>query len=79
MIEVKIRRGDQIESVHEIKALVFNSKQKIIFSTDNNQDITFGHGMMNIVIWPGHTWIGFESWTTVLKAHGFIEIDRNNR
>ena len=48
MIKVNVRRGDQIESVHEIKVAVLDSKEKTIFSTKNNKDITYPRSAIKI-------------------------------
>ena len=48
MIKVYILRANQIESIHKIKALVLNSNEKIIFSTGNNDDITYPRSAIKI-------------------------------
>ena len=48
MIKVNVRRGDQIESVHEVKVAVLDSSEKIIFSTKNNKDITYPRSAIKI-------------------------------
>ena len=48
MIKVEIIRGKQIESLHSIKCLVINSKNKIIYTTNNDNDLVFPRSAIKI-------------------------------
>jgi len=41
MIKVEIFRGNRVESIHNIKAIVINSKHKIIYTSNNDKDFTY--------------------------------------
>ncbi len=48
MIKAILKRGSQIESEHEVKALVLNSNNISVFSTKNDNDITFPRSAVKI-------------------------------
>ena len=48
MFKVNIYRGKFIESSHNIKALVINNKNKIIYSTKNNNDYIYPRSAIKI-------------------------------
>ena len=65
MIKVNIRRGGQVESVHEIKALILNSKGKILFSTGHDKDVIYPRSAIKI----------FQSMPLVLSgSHNFFNL-----
>lgn len=48
MIKVEIIRGKQLESLHSIKCLVINSKNKIIYTTNNDNNLVFPRSAIKI-------------------------------
>ncbi|MBI28802.1 MAG: hypothetical protein CFH21_00665 [Alphaproteobacteria bacterium MarineAlpha5_Bin11] len=48
MINVEIIRGNQTESIHKVKSLVINSKNKVIFSTNNDSDYIYPRSAIKI-------------------------------
>ncbi|PPR41660.1 MAG: hypothetical protein CFH22_00696 [Alphaproteobacteria bacterium MarineAlpha5_Bin12] len=48
MIKVIFKRGSQLESEHEVKTVVLNSKNNVVFSTKNDNDITFPRSAIKI-------------------------------
>ena len=48
MIEVEVSRGNQIESKHIIKATIINSKNKIIYSTNNDSNFIYPRSAIKI-------------------------------
>ena len=49
MIEINVLRGNYVESIHKVKALVLNAKEKSIYSTGNNKDITYPRSAIKIL------------------------------
>ena len=51
MSEIKtyLTRGKNIESIHSIKCLIINSSEKIIFSTNHDEDIIFPRSAIKIL------------------------------
>ena len=48
MIKVIFKRGSQLESEQEVKTVVLNSKNNVVFSTKNDNDITFPRSAIKI-------------------------------
>ena len=48
MINVEIFRGKYKESLHKVKAIVINSKNKVIYSTNNDRDYVYPRSSIKI-------------------------------
>ena len=49
MIQINVLRGNYVESIHKVKALILNAKEKSIYSTGNNKDITYPRSAIKIL------------------------------
>ena len=48
MFEVNVNRGNLVESRHKIKAIVISARDKIIYSTRNNKDLTYARSAVKV-------------------------------
>ena len=49
MLKAVIKRGKIIESVHNIKCLIKNSKNRIIFSTKNDKELIYPRSSIKFI------------------------------